>query len=193
MDALSQGREDSQADEHDRGHKGAHATQIIDPLADAHAANVQDNRQPQQGEAHKKEEQPVLGQRGGVFSACESPNAGQIEQKRGDEEHVREPVAPAAHEAVKIPEHLLGPKVKAAFPGEAMRQFDDRNALRPEEESERQQPEPDGGEPARRHHRDQIHVGDGHHAQPGEIPGSQDPPQMRSGLMDGGLGSVGGH
>src|SRR5258708_12579251 len=91
---------------------------------------------------------------------------------------------------MKIAKHLLRPKVQAAFTREAMRQFDDRNALRPEEKSERQQPEPDGDKPARRHHRYQVHVGDGHHAQPRKIPASQDAPQVRSAILHPGLSSI---
>jgi len=45
---------------------------------------------------------------------------------------------------VEVAEDFFGPKVDTAFAGIAVREFDDGNALRPEEKDERDDPEPDG-------------------------------------------------
>jgi len=45
---------------------------------------------------------------------------------------------------VEVAEDFFGPEIDAALARIAMREFDDGDALRPEEEEERNQPEPDG-------------------------------------------------
>jgi len=45
---------------------------------------------------------------------------------------------------VKVAEDFFRPEIDATFTGIAMRQFDDRDALRPEEEEKRNNPQPDG-------------------------------------------------
>ena len=109
-------RDDAKADQHRGCHEGTHAAQIVHPLAHAESTDVQKDCEPKQAEADQEKEEPVLGESGSVFSPRECPNSGQIEKQRGDEEHVGEPVAPAAHEPVKIPEHLLASKGRDRLP-----------------------------------------------------------------------------
>src|SRR5260370_41906396 len=71
-------------------------------------------------------------------------NADEVEHDRRHVEHVVGPVAAAGEESVEVAEDFFGPEVDAAFAGIAGREFDDGDALRPKEEEEGDDPEPDG-------------------------------------------------
>ena len=71
-------------------------------------------------------------------------DADEVEHDGRHVEHVVGPVAPAGEEAVEVAEDFLGPEIDAAFAGIAMGEFDDGDALRPEEEEQGDDPEPDG-------------------------------------------------
>ena len=61
--------------------------------------------------------------------------ADEVQHHRRHVQHVVGPVAPAGEKSVEVAEDFLGPQINAAFPGIAVRQFDDGDALRPEEET----------------------------------------------------------
>src|SRR6201999_1824870 len=69
--------------------------------------------------------------------------ADEVQHHRRHIEHVVGPIAPAREESVKVTEHFFGPEIDAAFPGIALRQLNHGNALRPEKEKQRNQPQPD--------------------------------------------------
>ena len=64
-----------------------------------------------------------------------------------------------------VAEDVLGPQVHAAFSGIAVRQFDDSDPLRPEEQDQRYDPQPDRHPPVGRNGRNHIQVEDCHHEQ----------------------------
>src|ERR1700731_4621808 len=70
-------------------------------------------------------------------------DADEVEHDRRHVEHVVGPVAPAGEESVEIAEDFFRPEVDAAFAGITMREFNDGDALRPEEEKKGDDPEPD--------------------------------------------------
>ncbi len=124
---------------HDRNgkrhqHGGAdqrtHATGIVHPFAHADAANVQQRREPQQAYGEQEEEDAILGEAGNTLGTGISQNAAQIEQERGQVEHIGGPISPAAHEAMEIAEGLFGPHVEPALGRIAVRELDDCDALR---------------------------------------------------------------
>ena len=59
-------------------------------------------------------------------------------------EHVVGPVAPAGEKSMEVAEDFFGPEIDSAFAGIAMGEFDDGDALGPEEKKKRDDPEPDG-------------------------------------------------
>jgi len=61
---------------------------------------------------------------------------------------------------VEVAEDFLGPQVNAAFAGITVGEFDDRNALGPEEKEERDDPEPDGDAAIGRDGRNNVEVED---------------------------------
>ncbi len=71
-------------------------------------------------------------------------HADEIEHDCRHVEHVVGPVAPAGEESVEVAENFFGPEIDAAFAGIAVGEFDDGDALRPEEKKQRDDPEPDG-------------------------------------------------
>src|ERR1700692_4406480 len=71
-------------------------------------------------------------------------DADEVEHDCRHVEHVVGPVAPAGEESVEIAKDFFRPQVDAAFAGVAMGECDDGDALRPEEEDEGDDPEPDG-------------------------------------------------
>src|ERR1700733_2835381 len=75
---------------------------------------------------------------------CEDRDADEVEHDRRHVEHVIGPVAPAGKESVEVAEDFFGPEVDSAFTGIAVREFDDSDALRPEEKKKRSDREPKG-------------------------------------------------
>ena len=89
-----------------------------------------------------------------VRAANEDGDSDDVEEQRRDVEDVVGPVAPPRHEPVEITEDLLGPQVHAALVRVPVRQLDDGQPLRPEEEQQCEDPQPDRHGPAggdRRH------------------------------------------
>src|SRR5258707_14459022 len=97
-------------------------------------------------------------------------NADEVEHHRRHVEHVVGPIAPAGEESVEVAEDFFGPEVDAAFSGIAMREFDDGDALRPEEEDERGDTEPDSDPTVGCDGRDDVQVEDGDYAEQDEVP-----------------------
>jgi hypothetical protein len=64
---------------------------------------------------------------------------------------------------VEVAEDFLGPEVDSAFTGIAMREFDYGDALRPEEEDEGDDPEPDGDAAVGGDGGDHVEVEDGYY------------------------------
>ena len=63
----------------------------------------------------------------------EDGDADEVEHDRRHVEHVVGPVAPAGEESVEVAEDFFGPEIDAAFAGITVGEFDDGDALRPEE------------------------------------------------------------
>ena len=80
---------------------------------------------------------------------------------------------------MKVAEHFLGPQIDSAFSRKAVSEFKNRNALRPKEKQQRDEPEPNrnsavGGN--RRHH---VQVEDRDHEQQNQIPTAEDTLEVR--------------
>ena len=114
-------------------------------------------------------------------------HADEIEHDRRHVEHVVGPVAPAGEESVEVAEDFLGPEVDAAFAGIAVREFDDRDALRPEEKKKRDDPEPDRDAAVGRDRGDNVEIEDGDDEEQHKIAASEGADQVRLG----GLGRCG--
>src|ERR1700677_124970 len=85
-------------------------------------------------------------------------NPDEVEHDRGHVHHVIGPVTPARKKTVKIAENLLGPEINAALARVAVRKLDDRDSLRPEEQHEGNQPEPNRDSAVRGDARNDVEV-----------------------------------
>ena len=110
-------------------------------------------------------------------------DADEIEHDRRHVEHVVGPVAPAGEESVEVAEDFFGPEIDAAFAGIAVGEFDDGDALRPEEKKERDDPEPDGDAAVGRDGGDDIEIEDGDYEEEDEIAASEGADQVRLGRV----------
>src|ERR1700693_5078856 len=115
-------------------------------------------------------------------------HADEIKHDGGHVKHVVRPVAPTGEKSVEIAEDFFGPEIDAALTGIAMRQFDDVYALGPEEEKQRDDPEPDGDTAVGRDRRDYVEIEDGNYEQENEIAASEGADQVG---LSGGLGGSG--
>ena len=106
-------------------------------------------------------------------------HADEIQHHRRHVEHVVGPVAPAGEESVEVAEDFLGPEIDAAFAGIAMRQFDHRDALRPEEKKKRDDPEPDGDAAVGGDRGHDVEIEDGDDEQQHEIAAPEGADQVR--------------
>ena len=162
--------------------------EVVDPLADAEANDVQDGEQS---------EQDQRGDGGKEFIIRESEMAGpkhidgdadEVKHDGRHVEHVVGPVAPAGEESVKIAEDFFGPEVDSAFAGIAVSEFDDGDALRPEEEKKGDDPEPDGDAAVGGDGWDDVEVKDGDYEEQDKIAASESADQVR---LNFGLGGGG--
>ena len=124
----------SQANQRGRGDSGSNAAQIVDPLPYAQAHDIEHHQNDQQKQRRHQRKRLVVRQRLMVGAEDKHRYADEVQHDRRDVKHVVRPVAPAREEAVEVAEHFLGPQIDAAFSGIAVGQFDDGDALRPEEQ-----------------------------------------------------------
>ena len=103
-------------------------------------------------------------------------------------EHVVGPVAPAGEKSVEVAEDFFRPEIDSAFAGITVGEFDDGDALRPEEKKKRDDPEPDGDAAVGRDGGDDVQVEDGDYEKENEIAASEGADQVGLG---GGLGGGG--
>src|SRR5580704_16032524 len=75
-------------------------------------------------------------------------------------EHVVGPVTPTGKKSMEVAEDFFGPEIDAAFTGIAMREFDHSDPLRPEEEEQGDDPQPDGDSAVGCNRRNDIEVED---------------------------------
>src|ERR1700691_4239502 len=75
--------------------------------------------------------------------------------------HIVGPVTPAGEESVEVAENFFGPEIDSAFAGITVGEFDDGDALRPEEEDEGDEPEPDSDAAVGGNRGDYVQVEDG--------------------------------
>src|ERR1700686_1518933 len=115
-------------------------------------------------------------------------DADEVEHDRRHIEHVVSPVAPAGEESVEIAEDFFRPEVDAAFAGIAVREFDDGDALRPEEKKKGDDPEPDGDAAVGGDGRDDIEVEDGDYEEEDEIAAPEGADEVGLGVGLGGGG-----
>src|SRR4030088_1016177 len=70
-------------------------------------------------------------------------DADEVEHDCRHVEHGVGPVSPAGGKSVEVAENFLGPQIDSAFARVPVRQFDDCDALWPEKQDKRNNPEPD--------------------------------------------------
>src|SRR5579871_192089 len=113
-------------------------------------------------------------------------NADEVEHDRRHVEHVIGPVAPAGKESVEIAENLLGPQIDATFARVAVSEFDDGDTLRPEEQKQGDDPEPNRNATVGGDRGNDVEIENGNHEEEHEIAASEGTDQV--GLS--GLGCV---
>ncbi len=86
---------------------------------------------------------------------------------------------------MKVAEDFFRPEIDAPLAGITMGQFDDRDALRPEEKEERDDPKPYGHAAISRDGRNDVQIEDGNDEEQHEIAASEGADQVR---LFGGLG-----
>ncbi len=180
--------DNAETDEHGGGDESSDRADVIDPLPYAEAENVEKGEQRKQSEGDASSEELVVGKALMAGAEHVDRHADEIEHDRRHVEHVVGPVAPAGEESVEVAEDFLSPEVDAAFAGIAVGEFDDRDALRPEEKEKRDDPEPDGDAAVGGDGGDDVEIEDGDDEEQHQIAASEGADQVRLG---GGLGRGG--
>jgi hypothetical protein len=80
---------------------------------------------------------------------------------------------------VEVAEDFLGPEIDAALAGISVGEFDNGDALRPEEKKKRDDPEPDGDAAVGGDGGDDVEIEDGDDEEEDEIAASEDALQVR--------------
>ncbi len=80
---------------------------------------------------------------------------------------------------MEVAEDFFGPQVDAALAGIALCEFDDGDALRPEEKEQRDEPEPDRDSAVGGDGRNDIQIEDRDHEEQHQVPASEDSFQVR--------------
>ena len=141
------------------------AAQIVDPLPYAQAHDVEHHQNDQKQQRRDQRKRLVVRQCLMVRAENKHRHADEVQHHRRHVQHVVRPVAPAGQKSVEVAEDFLGPQIDAAFSGIAMGQFDDGDALRPEEQEQRNDPQPDRDAAVGRNRRNHVQIEDGHHEQ----------------------------
>ena len=128
----------------------------------------------------------VIGESGVAGAEREHRDADEVEHDGRHVEHVVGPVAPAGEESVEVAEDFFGPEIDAAFAGITVGEFDDGDALRPEEKDEGDDPEPDGDAAVGGDGRDDVEVEDGDDEEEDEIAASEGADEVGRGGLGGG-------
>ncbi len=134
---------DSQTDENSSCDEGSDGAEVVEPLPYSESNDVEDGEKSEQEGRGDHGKVLAVGESGVARTQRENGDADEIEHHRRHVEHVVGPVAPAGEETVEVAENFFGPEIDATLAGITVGQFDDRDALRPEEEEQRNDPEPD--------------------------------------------------
>src|SRR5713226_8393924 len=159
--AKTKEHDESEADERNRGDRSTDPAQIIDPLTDAQTAHIQGNQKNEKHDRCAECEPMIVGKHAGARTRDVNGDADEIEKNRRHVENVVGPVAPTREEAVEVAEYPFRPKIYATLTRIAVRQLDDRDALRPEKKQQSQGPKPDGYATIGRDGRNHVEVDDG--------------------------------
>ena len=116
-------------------------------------------------------------------------DANEIQHHCRHVQHVVRPVTPAREESVEVAEDFFRPKINPALARIAMSQLDDGDALWPEKQKKRDDPEPDGDAAIGRDGRNNVEVENSDNEEKYEIAAPEGADQVRLSI---GLGS-GGH
>ncbi len=176
---------DAEADQNRSGDECSDRAEIIDPLADAETDDIQKSKKSKQNEGSGGGEDFVLGEAEMRRPEHIDGDADEVEHDGRHVEHVVGPVAPAGEKSVEVPEDFFGPEIDSAFAGIAMGEFDDGDALRPEEKKKGDDPKPDGDATVRRDRGDNVEVEDRNDEKEDEIAASERADQVG---LRGGLG-----
>src|ERR1700741_2411164 len=88
---------------------------------------------------------------------------------------------------MKVAEDFLGPEINAAFAGITRSEFDHGDSLRPEEQEQRDDPEPDGYATVGRNRRDNVEIENGNDKEQHQVALAENSFQMRARFRGGDL------
>src|SRR5271170_536538 len=142
--AVMRGSDVGEENDQSAAGDGARAAEVVDPLAEREAADVEQHEEDDDADGDASGEEVAVFEPLDARAADVEADSDAGEDDGGEIEDVREPVTPAGEEAVLFAEAALGPEVDAALAGPFLREFGDRRALRPEKATEGDDPEPDG-------------------------------------------------
>jgi hypothetical protein len=112
----------------------------------------------------------------------------EIKHDRRHIKHVVGPITPTGEKSVEVAEDFFGPEIDATFAGIAVGEFYDGDALRPEEQKKRDDPEPNRDAAVGRDGGDDVQVEDGDNEEEDEVAASEGADQVG---LSGGLGGGG--
>src|SRR5271168_509631 len=167
-----------QADQNRGSDSRADSAEIVDPLPDAEAHDIQNHQQRHEQERRNHCERGIFGQRLVAGAQHEHRDAHEIEHHRRHVHHVVGPVAPTGQETVEVAEYFLGPQINATFAGITMCQLDHGNSLRPEKKHERNQPKPNCDSAVRGDAGNHVEVEDRDDEERDEVPTAERTLQM---------------
>ncbi len=110
----------TQADQNCGSDESTDGAEVVDPLADAEAENVEQGEQCQQSKRHDERERLAIGQSCMAGTENKNRDTDEVEHDRRHIEHVVGPVTPAGKESVEVAEDLFGPEIDSAFAGIAV-------------------------------------------------------------------------
>src|SRR5450755_2286380 len=85
-------------------------------------------------------------------------NSDEIQHYCRDIQHVVRPVTPSRKKAVEVAKDFLRPQIHSTLARISMRKFDHGNTLRPKEEQQRNQPEPNRDSAIRSDRGDNVQI-----------------------------------
>ena len=97
-------------------------------------------------------------------------DANEVEHHRRHVQHVVCPIAPPGQKSVEIAKNFFGPEINAAFPRIAVSQFDDCDALRPEEQQQGDDPEPNSHAAICSNRRHDVQIKNGYDKEQHQVP-----------------------
>ena len=169
----------SQTNQRGGGNAGSNAAQIVDPLPHSQAHDVEHHQNDQKQQRRYQRKGFVVRQTPDGSGPEQTPTRRRSTASRSGRTACCSSSSTSPTESRGSRRRLPWPTVDATFSGIAVGQFDDGDALRPEEQEQRDDPQPDRDSAVGRNRRDHIQVEDGDHEQQNQVGAAENALEVR--------------